>query len=307
MPKNQDKNKQSDLHIPVLLSEVLQILQPKAEQSYLDLTAGYGGHASSVLELTGRPSAAVLVDRDVSAVEALKKRFGEDPEIIHLDFLQASRQLAEQGKRFDMILADLGTSSPHFDNSERGFAFSVPGPLDMRMDRDQQLTAADLVNKSSEAELVDILRRYGEEPRASKIARAIVGSRPLDSTDQLAKIIAQAKHSGRFKSKIHPATKSFQALRIAVNDELAQLEMSLPVWIELLAPGGKLAIISFHSLEDRIVKQFLSERAGNTYDAELSLLTKKPITASDNETGFNPRARSAKLRAVAKIKTNRKE
>ena len=303
--KNQDKNKQESLHIPVLPSEVLQILQPQKGQSYLDLTAGYGGHADAILALTGQPERATLVDRDEQAIEALKKRFGDKPEIIHSDFAAASRKLANDKKQFDIILADLGTSSPHFDKTERGFAFSTPGPLDMRMDRRQELTAADLVNKSSEAELASILKRYGEEPRANNIARTIMRNRPITTTDQLATIIAQAYGFARFKSKIHPATKSFQALRIAVNDELGQLQKSLPLWHQLLAPGGRLAIISFHSLEDRLVKQYMYEHAGNTYDAELVSLTKKPITASPDELVFNPRARSAKLRAAAKIK-NRK-
>lgn len=297
--KNQDKN---NIHIPVLADQVLQLLQPGAGQSYLDLTAGYGGHASSILEVTGSPDRATLVDRDDQAVKALKQSFGDSAEIIHSDFFSASQTLNEQGRHYDMILADLGASSPHFDKSERGFAFSLSGPLDMRMDRRQQLTAADLINESDERELAEILEQYGEEFQAAKIARAIIASRPITSTDQLASIVAQAKGFSRGKSKVHPATKTFQALRIAVNDELTQLEKGLPIWTSLLAPGGRLAIISFHSLEDRIVKQYLAEHSGNTYDAEFTLLTKKPIVASNDELVSNPRARSARLRAVAKIK-----
>lgn len=293
------KDNQEDTHVPVLLEETLQLLQPRSGESYLDLTAGYGGHASAVIDRTGEPKKAVLVDRDGEAVAALHRRFGDGPEIIHSDFLSAAENLAGQGRQFDIILADLGTSSPHFDKAERGFAFSQAGPLDMRMDRRSPLTADELVNNASETELTDILGRYGEEPRASRIARAIIAHRPVRTTDELARIIAQVS-GHRFRRKVHPATRSFQALRIAVNDELDQLEKVLPVVLELLAPAGRLAVISFHSLEDRIVKNFMLEHAGDTYDAELQSLTKKPITAGKNETVLNPRARSAKLRVCRK-------
>jgi len=295
MHQNKHQNKQ---HEPVLLDEVLQYLDPKSGESYLDLTAGYGGHAAAVLERTGSLAPAVLVDRDQTAVQALRERFGDRAELRRSDFLTASRELAAEGRRFDLILADLGTSSPHLNDAHRGFAISRPGPLDMRMDQSQPLSAADIVNGASEAELAELLRRYGEEPKAKQIARAIAARRPVMTTDQLAAIAASV-WSGR--SRVHPATRTFQALRIAVNDELGQLIGSLPLWLELLELGGRLAVISFHSLEDRLVKQALAAVSGDRYDAELRLLTKRPVRPGTTETVHNPRARSAKLRAAVKI------
>jgi 16S rRNA (cytosine1402-N4)-methyltransferase len=285
-------------HYPVLLTEVLQYLDPKEGDSYLDLTAGYGGHADKVLDRTLKPHNTTLVDRDQNAVAYLLSQFSDrGVQIIHKDFLSASRGLHEQGKQFDIILADLGVSSPHLDNASRGFSIKTDGPLDMRMDDTQAETAADVVNNYDEAELVRILRVYGEEPRANKIARLITEHRPIATTHELAKIVAQAWPG---HSKVHPATRTFQAIRIAVNNELDLLEQSLPIWVDLLAPGGRIAIISFHSLEDRIVKQFLAEHSGNRYDAVLQLLTKQPVTGGADEIVFNPRARSAKLRAAVK-------
>ena len=197
-----------------------------------------------------------------------------------------------------MILADLGVSSPHLDQPKRGFSFNSDGPLDMRMDQSQELSAETLVNSLPQADLADILRKYGEEKHSAKIAAKIVDARPITSTTHLAEVIAS---SSRGYSKIHPATRSFQGLRIAVNQELDQLSSSLPIWHNLLAPGGRLVVISFHSLEDRAVKQYFSDQAGGGYDSDLTLLTKKPVTANPQEIAINPRARSAKLRAVAKI------
>ena len=304
MPKQ--KNKLA--HTPVLLQEVLTCLDPGSGQSYLDLTAGYGGHAAVVLESTGSPELAVLVDRDADAVKTLKKRFaGSGAAIIQSDFLSTLENLAGKGQTFDLILADLGVSSPHLATAERGFSFNLPGPLDMRMDLGQTLSAEQIVNQIPETELAEILKKYGEEPQARTIAKAIVSNRPVQDTKSLAAIIASAVSRRARWAKIHPATRSFQAIRIAVNDELAQLEKGLPLMVKLLKPGGRLAVISFHSLEDRLIKQYFSEHAGKTYDAELTALTKKPITAGRDEIVSNPRARSAKLRAVAKIKTNRKD
>lgn len=288
-------------HKPVLLEEVLSYLAPQKGESYLDVTAGYGGHASAILSKTQAQSKATLIDRDGDATTALKKRF-TGAQIIHQDYLSASQQMAEAGKTYDIILADLGASSPHLDRPERGFAFSQEGPLDMRMDVRQDLSAAQIVNEWDETKLAQILAQYGQEPKARKIARAIVICRPISTTSQLAKIIAEGA-GWRSRSKKHPATKTFQALRIAVNGELDQLEQSLPLWAKLLAPGGRLAVISFHSLEDKIVKDYFAENAGSNYDQVLKPLTKKPVTASKNEIVLNPRARSAKLRAAVKIKT----
>ncbi|HEX5394847.1 MAG TPA: 16S rRNA (cytosine(1402)-N(4))-methyltransferase RsmH, partial [Candidatus Saccharimonadales bacterium] len=296
-------NQQKQKHNPVLLDAVLRCLEPKKGDSYLDLTAGYGGHASAVLAATDSPRKAVLVDRDQEAAKYLQQRFGAlGTEIVHSDFLAASEVLGAKKRRFDMILADLGVSSPHLENARRGFSLKTPGPLDMRMDQRQQISAEQIVNQAPEAELARIFAEYGEEPKAREIARRIIDARPISGTKQLAGIASSVWPAN---SRIHPATRVFLALRIAVNDELGQLEGALPVWQELLVPGGRLAVISFHSLEDRIVKRFMAEQAAGEYGRELELLTKKPITATKDEVVLNPRARSAKLRAAAKIKTNR--
>lgn len=284
-------------HQPVLLEEVLRYLDPKTGEEYLDLTAGYGGHAEAILGKTRSLDKMVLVDRDAKSVEQLRKKFGEQTKIMQADFLAASQRLLDQDRKFDCILADIGVSSPHLDNADRGFSLKAEGPLDMRMDQSQVLSADRIVNAYSEEELADLLKRYGDEPKARAIARAIVANRPVKTTTQLAALV---KTVWPGHSRVHPATRTFQALRIAVNDELGQLEQALPLWVELLKPGGRLAVISFHSLEDRIVKQFFADRAGDRYDAELRLLTKSPVTASANEIVLNPRSRSAKLRVAAK-------
>lgn len=280
-------------HEPVLLREVIDVLSPKRGESYLDLTAGYGGHARGILEIT--EGEAVLVDRDRQAVAELKKTFkGTNAEIIHSDFLSVCSKLADDDRVFDLILLDLGVSSPHLDVPERGFSLQEDGPLDMRMDVSQSAGAHEIVNEAEEAELNRILREYGEEPKARTIARLIVDNRPINSTTELAQIVARAWPG---HSRTHPATRTFQALRIAVNDELNQIEQTLPLTERLLKPGGRLAVISFHSLEDKIVKDFFSDYGGDRYDASFRLLTKKPIAASEHELAFNRRARSARLRA----------
>jgi 16S rRNA (cytosine1402-N4)-methyltransferase len=296
MHQNQNKNKQ---HVPVLLAEVMQYLAPQSGESYLDLTAGYGGHADAILERTGSLTTSVLVDRDINAIKVLQEKYDGKLTLRRQDFLTASRELQAEGRAFDLILADLGVSSPHLNEGKRGFAIAQEGPLDMRMDQRQALTAETIVNSYSQDELADLLKRYGEEPKAARIAQAIIQARPLSSTKQLAGLVKQVWPSG---SRVHPATRTFQALRIAVNDELGQLEQALPIWFDLLRPGGRIAIISFHSLEDRLVKQALREYAGEGYDADLRLLTKRPVMADPTESVSNPRARSAKLRAAAKIK-----
>lgn len=293
---------QNQLHLPVLLEPVLKYLKPKKGESYLDLTGGYGGHASEVLEKTKNPSETVLVDRDQNAIAELEKRFAKQKELrlINSDFLTASEELRLEEKQFDMILADLGVSSPHLNEASRGFSFKTDGPLDMRMDQTQSLTADKVVNTYSAEELADIIKRYGEEPKAKQVASLIVNNRPYTTTSELANIVARAWPG---HSKVHPATRTFQALRIAVNDELELLRKSLPIWMEdLLAPGGRIVIISFHSLEDRIVKQAFADKAGDRYDADLRLLTKKPVVGDKDELVSNPRARSAKLRAAVKQK-----
>lgn len=284
-------------HIPVLLQEVITQLKPVKGESYLDLTAGYGGHAEAIKERIGNEGSLTLVDRDIEAIETLKEKFAGNSkvDILHTDFLEASKQLLDQGKKFDMILADLGVSSVHLNNSQRGFSFNKTGPIDMRMDQSQELTANDLVNNLAEDELADIFYKYGEIKKSRQLATHIVSGRPYETTNQLSTRITQLLRS---KKRINPSTQVFQALRIAVNDELVQLEKSLPIWLELLNPGGRIGVISFHSLEDRIVKQFFKDNGGNRYDARLQLLSKKPATGSSDELVFNPRARSAKLRCA---------
>lgn len=286
-------------HLPVLIDEVVELLAPQKGESYLDLTAGYGGHASKVLEMTRNASAMVLVDRDEHALDTLESFSDAGAQLIHSDFLQVATELKKQDKSFDMILLDLGVSSPQLDNQARGFSFRTEADLDMRMDESQQLTAADIVNNTSHDELVTLLKDYGEVRRPRRVAEAIIASRPISTTTELAEVI---KREIPFKGKIHPATRTFQAIRIAVNQELEQLESVLPLLPDLLNEEGRLAIISFHSLEDRLVKRFFKEEEESGYEARLKVLTKKPLYDSTNDV-HNPRARSAKLRAAAKIKT----
>ena len=286
-------------HIPVLLSEVLANLQPSLNESYLDLTAGYGGHAESILDVTQNYKDSVLVDRDEYAADYLKDKFnGKNITIMNTDFYNATLQLLECGKTFDIILADFGVSSPQLDNGERGFSIKEDGPLDMRMDRRQPLTASDVVNRFSERELAEIFIKYGEEPqgRAKMIAREIVHHRPLNTTKELADLIA---HYSRY-SHIHPATKVFQAIRIVVNGELTQIEQTLPLLPKLLNQNGRLGLITFHSLEDRLVKNFFKEASSHGEESELTLVAKKPIVAGPNELVINPRSRSSKLRVATR-------
>ena len=300
MSQTKIKNKiQNEKHVPVLLREVVDQLKPKHSESYLDLTAGYGGHAQSIISAT--QGNATLVDRDENAVAVLYEVFSTNNSvhIVHESFLDAAKRLIAGEERFDMILADLGVSSPHLDNAHRGFSFAIDAPLDMRMNPRQSLSAMDVVNTYTTKELVRILREYGEEPKAERMALKIVEARPLTSTLQLAAI---AKQVWPGHSKVHPATRLFQAVRIEVNDELGQLEKMIPLALQLLKPGGRLSIITFHSLEDRIVKRFFKQVAGDRYDADFLEVSKKPAVASLDERAINPRARSAKLRTVRKRK-----
>lgn len=287
------------LHIPVLLDSTIELLQPKLNESYLDLTAGYGGHASRILEITRNYAESVLVDRDDYAIERLKSFSDQGTRLMHTDFVAAAKQLIDEGHKFDLVLVDLGVSSPQLDQSDRGFSFTNSGPLDMRMDRSQKLTAEKLVNTASKNELIRIINQYGEEPigLATKIASAIVSSRPLHTTGELADLIKQ-NYRGKWK-KTHPATRTFQALRIAINDELKQIEDMLPLLPQLLKKGGRVGVISFHSLEDRLVKRYFKDQFDNGLEAELLPLTKKPIAGDINDV-HNPRSRSSKLRVAVK-------
>jgi 16S rRNA (cytosine1402-N4)-methyltransferase len=286
-------------HVPVLFDAVLRELAPKAGESYLDLTAGYAGHASALLEKTGNYQESVLVDRDEYAIQHLQSFATNGTQLMHTDFATAAQRLSEEGRAFDLILIDLGVSSPQLDQGERGFSFSHNGPLDMRMDRSQGITAAELIANSTIQELTAIIYEYGEEPykQARQIAEQIVANRPFNDTESLAELI---KHTYRGRQgKIHPATRTFQALRIAVNDELGQIKQTLPLLPKLLKPQGRVAIISFHSLEDRLIKRFLKEQEANGFEAELQILTKKPISGATDDV-HNPRSRSAKLRIAVK-------
>lgn len=294
-------------HTPVLLAEVVAALAPRPGGRYLDATVGGGGHALAVLQ-AAQPGGMLLgIDADPDALAATAERLAEaglrqQAVLRHGSFADLAALATEAGfTAVDGILFDLGVSSYQLDTPERGFSFAADGPLDMRLDPTQGLTAADLVNRLGERELADILFQYGEEHAARRIARAIVERRraqPFLRTADLAAVVARAV--GGRHGRIHPATRTFQALRIAVNQELDRLAVALPQAVALLAPGGRLAVISFHSLEDRIVKQFLrAEAAGET--PRLALITKKPVVASDAEVAANPRARSAKLRVAARV------
>ena len=284
-------------HKPVLLSEVMLELSPQKGENYLDLTAGFAGHASSILDVTQNYKDSTLVDRDQYAIDYLTEKFANFPiEILHTDFYSAALQCFQCGKTFDIILADFGVSSPQLDLGSRGFSFMHEGPLDMRMDVRQELSADTIINHWSENSLIEIFEKYGEMSPgfAQKVARIIRLNRPFESTTQLADAIANETRN----SRIHPATKVFQAVRIVVNDELSIIENTLPLLPKLLKPGGRLAIITFHSLEDRLVKDFFKDASSRGEESELKIITKKPITAEKVELVNNPRARSAKLRVA---------
>lgn len=291
---------QNALHVPVLLDTSIELLNPTPGESYLDLTAGYGGHASAFVAKTKNPSGAVLVDRDENAgrhLEALEDLKGAT--LLKTDFASAARQLVEEGKQFDIVLVDLGVSSPQLDRAERGFSFSQDGPLDMRMDPSASKTAADIVNRSNRETLHRIISEYGEERGAfvHRVVDAILRNRPITTTKQLADLILN-EHRGRWQ-RTHPATRTFQALRIATNDELGQVEALLPLLPRLLKQGGRVGIISFHSLEDRLVKRYFKEQRDAGLESELSVLTKKPIDGATYDV-HNPRSRSSKLRVAVK-------
>ncbi len=300
-------------HIPVLLAEIMSHLLPA--RRVLDGTLGAGGHAGAFL----RGGAAELLGLDLDpqalalAATALEP-FGDRAHVVHASYADMATEAARLGwDGVDAILLDLGVSSMQLDTAERGFAFRAEGPLDMRFDPGgSRPTAAELVNFMDEAELADLFYRYGEEPQGRRLARIITQARPYATTRELANAIERAIPR-RYDDKIHPATRVFQALRIAVNDELGVVERALPVAIDLLRPGGKLAVISFHSLEDRIVKDTF--RLASTdcicppkvpvcvcgHHASVRLVSRKPLIATADEIARNPRSRSAKLRIVEKL------
>ena len=276
------------VHVPVLSRELIAGLAVRPGGHYLDATVGGGGH--SQLILAASPDVRVTaIDRDQQAIAAAKNQLAPYGEYIQF-ILTNFADYQPDGVMFDGIVADLGVSSYHLDEAERGFSFRNSAPLDMRMDRRQSLTAADIVNHWDETQLADIFFKYGEERLSRRIARRVVQERPFETTTELAEAIASCVPRQYRYGRIHPATRVFQALRIVVNEELTSLETFLHRAPEWLVPGGRMGIISFHSLEDRIVKHSL--RAAPL----LQVLTKKPITASSDEINQNPRSRSAKLR-----------
>ena len=299
VPPQSPAPKEYELHVPVLLDATLELLQPKEGESYLDLTAGYGGHAEAFLEKTQNFTDSALVDRDEYAIKHLERFRTKGTAVYNTDFVSAARELITNQKQFDIVVVDLGVSSPQLDQATRGFSFTKPGPLDMRMDRSQATSAETIVNTYSRDDLVTIIMKYGEEQRgfARRIAQAIVESRPFSNTKELADMIAHL-HRGKWQ-KTHPSTRTFQALRIEVNQELAQVEAMLPLLPSLLHQNGRVGVISFHSLEDRLVKEFFKEQADAGFEAELQLLNKKPLDGATYDV-HNPRSRSAKLRGAVK-------
>ena len=316
----------ASLHTPVLLHEVLSFLEPESGQRYLDATLGLGGHSEALLQKAKRAEAADVkllgLDRDPHALDLAHERLAAfDGSVFtrHERFSCCDTALAELGwQGLDFALADIGVSSMQLDQAERGFSFSADGPLDMRMDTRRDQPVSVLVNSAPVARLKDIISDFGEDPMAGRIARAIDDARAqkrIESTLELARIVERAYPAKwRASSRNHPATRTFQALRMAVNDELGELELFLKKIVPLLRPGGRVAIITFHSLEDRIVKHFFRDEATGCrcprhvpvcvcgHVPSLSVLTRKPVCASREELAANPRAGSAKLRVAEKVR-----
>ena len=302
-------------HQPVLYKEIIHALQPQNGGRYVDGTLGAGGHARGILEASAPDGQLLGLDVDPQALALARKTLAPYEQRTHLvqaSYISLSRQLDQLSwKAVDGIVLDLGVSSMQFDTPERGFSFMNDAPLDMRFGPSMLQSAADLVNEYSESELADLIYRYGEERDSRKIARAIVRARPLHTTRELAAVIEAV--SPRRGERIHPATRTFQALRIAVNEELVSVEAVLPQALAGLRSGGRLAVISFHSLEDRIVKDFFREQSKDLINppyeqiyvkerkATLKEVNRKPITPGEDEIKSNPRARSAKLRIAEKM------
>jgi len=298
-------------HLPVMLNEVLAALRPRDGARYVDGTFGGGGYARAILEAA---DCRVLgIDRDPEAIARGQKLVAQFAGRLTLVEGEFSR-MDEFTDASDGVVLDLGVSSFQFDTPARGFSFREDGPLDMRMSLSGE-SAADVVNSADERTLAQIIARYGEEKNARRIARAIIASRPVTTTATLAKIVSEAQGPAALRHAIHPATRTFQALRIHVNDELGELERGLDAALKILKPEGRLAVVSFHSLEDRIVKQFLGghsdtrprasrhapDDSGVRTQAQFRLLTNRPETPSEAEIASNPRARSAKLRIAERL------
>lgn len=305
-------------HLPVLLAETLAALEPERGGLFVDCTLGMGGHAEAMLDASDAVR-VVGIDRDAEALELAARRlakFGDRFRPAHANYREIASVLG--GEPAAGVLADLGVSSYQLDEADRGFSFSREAALDMRMDRSRGETAADLVNALPEGELADLIYEYGEERASRRIARAIVREReraPIETTTRLAEIVARASGIPRHKQRIHPATRTFQALRIAVNEELEGLDRFLDDAVASLAPGGRVAVITFHSLEDRIVKRTFNALSGQCSCPPgfpvcacgakriVRTLTRKPVVATEREVEANPRARSAKLRAAERVET----
>lgn len=287
------------VHLPVMLREVIEVLKPMDGGIYVDATIGLGGHAEEILKHIGK-GCLIGIDRDEAAVNIAMQRLS-DKRVIYKNgrFSELSRLVAEAGiSKVNGVLFDLGTSMLHLKSPERGFSFLSEEMLDMRMDKTQKLTARDIVNKYPEKEIENILREYGEERLSRKIAKAIIHYREkkeINTCVDLASIVLRVYGK---RGKHHPATKTFQALRIAVNDEMNELRRGLEESAGIMNSGGKLCVISYHSLEDRIVKTFIKER---NKEGVFKIITKKPLTPSEVEIRTNPSARSAKLRGAEKI------
>ena len=308
------------LHVPVLLKESVSFLCPRAGGLYADLTLGLGGHSEAILEAAGPDGRLISFDRDPDAVRLATERldrFAGRVEIIHADFRDAAAILTDKGMgRLDGFMMDLGVSTMQLKTPERGFSFSTDAPLDMRMDTTRGETAADLLIEMSERELADVIFEYGEERWARKIAKRLCERRldsPIKTTGELADAVKSAIPYKFWPPKTHPATRTFQALRIAVNDELGALSESLEAMLGLLSPGGRAVVLSYHSLEDRIVKQKFRDWARGctcpkdfprcicNSSSRLKVLTGRPVMPSEDETRDNPSARSARLRAAERI------
>jgi len=297
-------------HVPVLLKEAIDFLAVQRGGTYIDATVGLGGHSYEIAKRLGAPGHLIGLDKDPAALEIARKKLvvsgsplvDGEPDWPTITLLHRSFAEIAKGQRpatVDGVLADVGVSSLQLDDSTRGFSFQADGPLDMRMDPRGERTAEQVVNHLDERQLADVIYEFGEERRSRRIARAICRSRPIRSTAHLAGVIsAAARPMNSEQRRIHPATRTFQALRIFVNRELDDLKALLEAAPRILKPGGRVVVISFHSLEDRIVKDAFREGAQAGY---FSLLTKKPVTATEEESDRNPRARSAKLRAAEKV------
>jgi len=296
-------------HVPVLLKEAIDFLAVRRGGTYIDATVGLGGHSYEIAKRLGAPGHLIGLDKDPAALAIARERLtgsaGVPPAADWPEITLMQCSFAEVGKRFgpkfaDGILADIGVSSLQLDDAARGFSFQADGPLDMRMDPRGERSAEQVVNHLDERQLADVIYEFGEERRSRRIARAICRSRPIRSTAHLADVISAAARPMNSESRrIHPATRTFQALRIFVNRELEDLQALLKAAPRILKPGGRVVVISFHSLEDRIVKDAFRE--GGIKDKYYRVLTKKPVTASEEESDRNPRARSAKLRAAEKV------